>query len=136
MTVNVTRTTNGYDFSMSSRSGGSTYTTNLVTADTIGRINLYEGNQGDNNANRNIYFNNFSISNSGVFNQGGVVTNANTFTGSGNLTVGNNTTLVMNGSGNNNYTGTTTISNGSTLRFSGGGTTAFASALSGAGTCP
>jgi len=134
MLVNVTRTTNGYDFSMTARnSGGTAYTTSLVTTSTIGRINLYEGNQGDNNANRNIYFNNFSISNSGVFNQGGTITNANTFSGSGNLSVGNNTALVMNGTGDNNYTGSTTISNGSSLNLAGSGTNNFASAISGSG---
>ena len=133
MSVNVTRTTDGYSFSMTSRSGGSAYTTNLVTTSAISRINLYEGNQGDNNANRDIYFNNFSISNSGVFNQGGTITNANTFTGTGNLSVGNNTTLVMSGGGNQNYSGTTTIDGGSTLRLAGSGTSGFVSAVSGSG---
>lgn len=134
MLVNVTRTTNGYDFSMTARnSGGTAYATNLVTTNTISKINLYEGNQGDGNGNRNIYFNNFSVSNSGVFNQGGTITNANTFSGSGNLSVGNNTALVMSGTGNNNYTGTTTISSGSSLNLAGSGTNNFASAISGSG---
>jgi autotransporter-associated beta strand protein len=134
MLVNVTRTTNGYEFSMTARnSGGSTYTTNVVTGNTISRINLYEGNQADGNANRNIYFNNFSVSNSGVFTQGGTITNGNTFSGSGNLSVGNNTALVLNGAGNNNYTGTTTISNGSSLNLAGAGTNNYATALSGSG---
>ena len=134
MLVNVTRTTNGYDFSMTARnSGGTAYATNLVTTNTISKINLYEGNQGDGNGNRKIYFNNFSVSNSGVFNQGGTITNANTFSGSGNLSVGNNTALVMSGTGNNNYTGTTTISSGSSLNLAGVGTNNFASTLSGSG---
>ncbi|MEY2851348.1 MAG: hypothetical protein RL549_47 [Verrucomicrobiota bacterium] len=134
MLVTATRTTNGYSFSMTSRTNSSVvFTTNLVTTSAISRINLYEGNQGDNNANRNIYFNNFAISNSGVFNQGGTVTNANTFTGTGNLSVGNNTTIVMSGGGNQNYSGTTTIDGGSTLRLAGSGTSGFVSAISGSG---
>jgi autotransporter-associated beta strand protein len=133
MAVTLTRTASGYTFSMTSRSGGSAYTTAIVTSSTIDNINYYIGNQNDNNGNRNIYFDNLSISNDGVFNQGGTVSNANRFTGTGNLSVGNNTTLALTGSGNNNYTGTTTIGSGSTLRFGGAGTSDFASAISGAG---
>ena len=133
MAVTLTRTASGYTFSMTSRSGGSAYTTAIVTSSTIDNINYYIGNQNDNNGNRNIYFDNLSISNSGVFNQGGTVNNANRFTGTGNLSVGNNTTLALTGSGNNNYTGTTTIGSGSTLRFEGPGTSDLASAISGAG---
>jgi len=134
MTVTVARTTNGYSFSMTSRTNSSVvFNTNLATTSVISRINLYEGNQGDSLNQRNIYFNNFSISNSGVFTQGGTITNANTFTGTGNLSVGNNTTLVMSGGGANNYSGTTTIDAGSTLRLAGSGTSGFVSAISGSG---
>lgn len=131
MLVTLTRTSTGYTFSMTSRSGGSTYTTNISTSSTIDGINFYIGNQNDGNGNRNIYFNDLSITNSGVFSQGGTVTNANTFSGSGALSIGNNTTLVLSGGGNNNYTGATTISNGSTLVFAGSGTSQFASTIGG-----
>ena len=133
MAVTLTRTASGYTFSMTSRSGGSAYTTALVTSSTIDNINYYIGNQNSSDGQRNIYFDNLSISNDGVFNQGGTVNNENRFTGTGNLSVGNNTTLALTGSGNNNYTGTTTIGSGSTLRFEGAGTSDFASAISGAG---
>jgi len=125
MAVTLTRTASGYTFSMTSRSGGSAYTTAIVTSSTIDNINYYIGNQNDtssNNGNRNMFFDNLSISNSGVFNQGGTVNNANRFNGTGNLSVGNNTTLALTGPGNNNYTGTTTIGSGSTLSFEGAGT--------------
>lgn len=132
MRVTVTRTTSGYSFSMTSKSGSATFTTNISSTATINRFTAYAAN---NNAdiNRNIYFDNFSNTNSGVFASGGTVTNANTFSGSGALSIGNNTTLVLSGGGNNNYTGTTTISNNSTLVFAGAGTSTFASAIGGSG---
>lgn len=134
MLVTVAGTTNGYSFSMTSRTNSSVvFTTNLVTTSTIARINLYEGNQSDNNGARNTFYNAFKITNSGIFTQGIAVTNGFQFTGSGNVTVGNNTALVLNGTGDNNYTGSTTISNGSSLNLAGVGTNNFASTLSGSG---
>ena len=61
MFVEVERTSTGYEFSMSSRSGGADYTTTITTSDVIDRINIYSGAQNDGSGNRNIYFNNFSI---------------------------------------------------------------------------
>jgi len=134
MLVTLTRTSGTqYSFSMTSRSGGSTYSTTFNQSGAINNFKIYIGNQNEGNGNRNIYFNNFAVTNSGVFNQGGSVSNANRFTGGGNLSVGNNTTLALNGSGNNDYTGTTTVNTGSTLRFEGAGTSDFASAISGGG---
>lgn len=133
MAVTLTRTTTGYTFTMPSRNTGTLFTTNISTSATIDNFNFFIGNQSDSDGRRNMYFDNLSITNSGVFSQGGSVTNANTFAGTGALSVGNNTTLALSGSGNNNYTGATTISNGSTLRFQGSGTSDFASAISGGG---
>ena len=134
MLVTITGTTNGYSFSMTSRTNSSVvFTTNFVTTSTIARINLYEGNQSDNLGARNTFYNAFKITNSGIFTQGIAVTNGFQFTGSGNVTVGNNTALVLNGTGDNNYTGSTTISNGSSLNLAGVGTNNFASTLSGSG---
>lgn len=134
MLVTLTRiSASQYTFSMTSRSGGSTYNATINDSRTINNFNFYIGNQNSGDGNRNFYFNNFAVTNSGVFNQGGTVANANTFTGTGSLSVGNNTTLELTGGGNNNYTGTTTISNGSTLRFQGTGNSDFVSAISGGG---
>lgn len=133
MLVTVAITTNGFTFTMSTRTNSAvSYTTNVVTSSNITGFNLYAGNQ-QSGGQRNPYYDDFLSTNSGVFTQGGSVTNANTFTGTGNLSVGNSTTLALSGGGNNNYSGTTTISNGSTLRFQGSGTSAFGSAISGGG---
>lgn len=134
MAVTLTRTASGYTFTMTSRNTGGLFTTNISTSATIDGFNLFTGNQNNADNQRNIFFDNFSITNSGVFTQGGSVTNANTFGGSGNLSIGNNTTLALSGGGNNNYSGATTISNGSALRFQGSGTSDFGSAISGGGT--
>ncbi|MFM8809548.1 MAG: autotransporter-associated beta strand repeat-containing protein, partial [Chthoniobacterales bacterium] len=132
MLVTLTRTSaSGYSFSMTSRSGGSTFSTNISSSSTINNFNFYIGNQNDGDGRKNMFFDTFSITNSGVFSQGGSVTNANTFSGSGALSIGNSTTLVLSGGGNNNYTGATTISNGSTLVFAGAGTSQFASTIGG-----
>ena len=133
MLVTLLRTSSGFDFSMTSRSGGPSYTTNVVTSSNITGFNLYEGNQSSAAGQRNIFFNNFTVTNSGVFSTGGTVTNGFTFTGSGNLVVGNNTTLLLNGVGDNNFTGSTTISNGSTLNLAGSGNSGFVSAINGSG---
>lgn len=134
MLVTITRTSaSAYSFSMQLRENtNSTYTATINSSSAIDGFKIY-GTAFDNNGNRNIYFNNFTSTNSGVFTQGGTVTNANTFTGTGALSIGNNTTLALSGGGNNNYTGTTTISNGSTLRFQGSGTSDFASAIGSSG---
>ncbi len=133
MLVTLLRTSSGFDFSMTSRSGGASYTTNVVTSSNITGFNLYEGNQSSAAGQRNIFFNNFTVTNSGVISTGGTVTNGFTFTGSGDLAVGNNTTLVLNGGGDNSFTGSTTISNGSTLNLAGAGNSGFVSAMSGSG---
>ena len=133
MFVTLTRTATGYSFSMTpDRDGTGSYSATISSNVTIDGFNIY-GSGIDNNGNRNVYYNNFAKTNSGVFTQGGSVTNANTFSGTGALSIGNNTTLILSGGGNNNYTGATTISNGSTLVFAGSGTSQFASTIGGSG---
>lgn len=134
MRVTLTRTSTGYTFTMTRRSDGTTFSTNFSSTASIDNFNFYIGSQQTDAGQRNMYFDNLAITNSGVFASGGTVTNANRFTGSGALSVGNNTTLVLSGNGNNNYTGATSITNGSTLVFAGSGTTDLVSAITGGNT--
>ena len=152
ITINGTNTGFGYgttamtwSFFMSSatnlvvtandRDGSGTYSNNFAITGGISSLRWYASQLNNSSFadQRQPYYNNLLSTNSGVFSMGGTVTNANTFTGSGNLSVGDNTTLVLSGGGNNNYSGTTTISNGSTLRFTGSGNSGFVSAISGGG---
>lgn len=136
MTINIRRTSASSIeiWTPTGRNGGSGFTNTIsgLSSSEINAFRFYTSRQEDGD-NRNNAFNNFSSTNSGVFSQGGTVTNANTFTGAGNLSIGSSTTLALSGGGNNNYTGTTIISNGSTLRFQGSGTSDFVSAISGGG---
>ncbi len=47
-----------YAFSMTSRSGGATYTNTITNSTSIDGINFYIGNQNDGSGNRNMYVNN------------------------------------------------------------------------------
>jgi len=109
-----------YGFSMTSRSGGATYTTTFNSTAALDSFNLYIGNQNDNNGNRNIYFNNFQLANSGTYNFGGTVTESRALTGGGALSVSGNTTLDLTSTGNT-FTGGSTVNAGSTLRIGTGG---------------
>jgi len=61
MFFTATRTSSGYDITMTSRSGGATYTATVASTDAIDRINIYIGAQSSSDGERNIYFNHFSI---------------------------------------------------------------------------
>jgi hypothetical protein len=62
MLVTVTRTSESqYLFIMTSRSGGASYSTTIISSLTIDGFNIYIGNQNDGNGNRNMYVNGFSI---------------------------------------------------------------------------
>ena len=50
-----------YSFSMTARDGGATYTTTISSSSTIDEIEIYSGNQNDGAGQKNIYFNNFTI---------------------------------------------------------------------------
>jgi len=121
MLVTATRTSSSeYAFSMTSRSGGATYSTTISTTSAIDSFNLYIGNQSDGAGQRNIFFNNFQVANSGTYNFGGTVTESRALTGGGALTVGGNTTLDLTSTGNT-FSGGSTVNAGSTLRIGSGG---------------
>ncbi|WP_396150850.1 beta strand repeat-containing protein [Flavobacterium sp.] len=62
MLVTITRTSaSAYSFSMTSRSGGATYTTTINSASTIDGFNFYIGNQNDGAGQKNMFVNGFSI---------------------------------------------------------------------------
>ena len=62
MLITITRTSaSAYSFSMTSRSGGATYTTTINSASTIDGFNIYIGNQNDGDGQKNMYVNGFSI---------------------------------------------------------------------------
>ncbi|WP_197429320.1 T9SS type A sorting domain-containing protein [Winogradskyella endarachnes] len=102
-----------YEFSMTSRSGGATYTTTF-TGSSIDEINIYIGNQNDTSGERNIYFNNFEINNDANFDiSTGIETYTKAFTGAGSLNKTGAGSLVL--SGNHSYSGTTTVSEGTLI---------------------
>jgi fibronectin-binding autotransporter adhesin len=111
-----------YGFSMTSRSGGATYSTTFNSTAALDSFNLYIGNQNDfgaTNGNRNIYFNNFQVANSGTYNFGGTVTESRALTGDGALSVSGNTTLVLTNA-SNTFTGGSTVAAGSELQVGNG----------------
>ena len=58
MLVTLTRTSaNQYNFSMTSRSGGATYTTTINSTSAIDGVDFYIGNQNNAAGQRNLYFN-------------------------------------------------------------------------------
>ncbi|MFM7205883.1 MAG: PEP-CTERM sorting domain-containing protein [Planctomycetaceae bacterium] len=121
MLVTATRTSGSqYSFSMTSRSGGGTYSTTFNSSVGLDSFNLYIGNQNEGNGNRNIYFNNFQLANSGDYNFGGTVTESRSLSGGGALTVSGNTTLDLTSTANT-FTGGSTVNAGSTLRIGTGG---------------
>jgi hypothetical protein len=62
MLVTITRTSVAvYSFSMTSRSGGATYTTTISNSATIDGFNFYIGNQNNGSGERNMFVNGFSI---------------------------------------------------------------------------
>jgi fibronectin-binding autotransporter adhesin len=116
--------------SANDRDGSGTFSTNITVSGGVSAFRYYiSGN--NNGGNAEPLYNNLLSTNSGVFTQGGTITNNNAFSGGGNLSIGNNTTLAL--GGNLTYAGATTISNNSTLRLQNSGTVNFASALSGGG---
>ena len=120
MLITLTRSSAGqYAFSMTSRSGGPTYSTTISSSSAIDGLGLYIGDQGGGEGNRNIYFNNFDLFSSGTYTMGGTRVETRNLTGAGSLTVGGSTTLVLTG-GDNTFTGGSTIQAGSTLQIGDG----------------
>ena len=121
MLVTLTRLSSSqYSFSMTSRSGGSAYSTTVNNSSSIDNFNFYIGNQNDGAGDRNMYFNSFSITNSGVYYN--TQTESRALTGGGALVVSNNSTLTLTSNGNT-FSGGTTIQSGTTLSVGNGGGT-------------
>ena len=112
MSVTLKRiSSSDYSFSMTSRSGGATYSSTYTSTETVKGINIYSGNQNNNDARKNIYFNNFLLQNSGAFDIiGGSETYTIDLTGSTAVSKSGIGTLIL--SGDNTYNGATTVSNG------------------------
>jgi fibronectin-binding autotransporter adhesin len=109
-----------YGFSMTSRSGGATYSTTFNSTTALDSFNLYIGSQNNGAPQRNIYFNTFQVANSGTYGSGGSVTESRALTGGGGLTVSGSTTLDLTSTGNT-FSGGSTVNAGSTLRIGTGG---------------
>ena len=101
VTLNRTSSTQ-YQFTMSSRSGGSDYTSTITESNAIDRVKFFVGGQNDGNTNRNLFFNKFKIQ-----------SNSNSVTVSSDKTYDNleillNTNLTIEQSGSLNVLGTLT----------------------------
>ncbi len=117
---------------MTRRSDGSTYTATIANSNAMDGFNIYGANNSS-DGQRNIYFNNFTISNSGNYST--TATESRVLSGAGNLIVSNSSTLTL--TSTSNFTGTTTILSGATLQLGSNGTTgsiANTSSLSNNGT--
>jgi fibronectin-binding autotransporter adhesin len=96
------------------RDGTGSYSNNFTVSGGVDAFRWYASQlaAGDQ---RQPYYDNLAVTNSGVFSMGGSVTNSRAFTGSGALSIGANTTLTLSNAGNT-FSGGLTISNGSILR--------------------
>jgi len=116
MLVTITRTSAAvYSFSMTSRSGGATYTTSINSASTIDGFNFYIGNQNDGSGQRNMYFNLFTISKpitvaNGNWNDGSTWLNSSIPIAGATVTIVNNINIT-----NSIETGNLTIQTGNSL---------------------
>jgi hypothetical protein len=158
MLVTITRTSaSAYSFSMTSRSGGATYTTPINSSSTIDGFNFYIGNQNNGSGQKNMFVNGFSITKpitlaDGNWNETAIWLN-NTIPPSGasvtiehNVTVNSDITLrsmVINTgktlTASDSTLRTLTISNGGSLTnngtfTAGNGTVAFAGSATVSGT--
>ncbi|NCY22463.1 hypothetical protein EBX31_10990, partial [bacterium] len=121
MFVTITRTSGSqYSVSISpDRDGTGSYSGTISSSSAIDGFNIY-GSGNDNNGNRNVYYNNFAVTNTGVYFN--TQTESRALTGTGQLVVSNNSTLTLISNGNT-FTGGTTIQSGSTLSVGNGGGT-------------
>lgn len=112
MLVTLTRSSSTqYTFEMTSRSGGSAYSTTINSNAEINNINIYCGNQQNNAGERNIFFNKFTYSKANnPYVIGANLTEPRILAGSSALTKTGNYNLTL--SASNTYTGSTTINEG------------------------
>ena len=116
MLVTITRTSAiTYSFSMTSRSGGATYTTTINSSSTIDGFDFYIGNQNNGSGQRNMYFNDFKISKpitvaNGNWNVGSTWLNSSIPIAGATVTIVNNINIT-----NSIETGNLTIQTGASL---------------------
>ena len=135
MTINITRDSASQltIWTAAGRDGGAGFTNTLtgLASSAVDAFRFYTSRQNDSD-NRNNSFNNFSITNSGVYSV--TQTESRALTGGGALVVSNSSTLTLTSNGNT-FTGGTTIQAGSTLSVGGGGGTGdIAGSIANAGT--
>jgi hypothetical protein len=104
------------------RDGSGSYSNNFTVTGPVDAFRWYASNLTSDDGLRRPYYNQLSVTNSGVYYDD--QTEGRALTGSGNLVVSNNSTLTL--TANNNFTGTTTVQTGSTLKLDASGTGAKA----------
>lgn len=92
------------------RDGAGTYSNSFTIAGAVDAFRFYSSSM-QSGAQAQPYFNNFSLTNSGLYNVAAAQTEARFLTGSGNLAKTGNGTLTISGA-TNNFTGTVGITNG------------------------
>ena len=96
--------------SANDRDGTGSFSTNITISGGLSSLRLYATNMGS-GTERQPYYNNFLLTNSGVYNVATAQTESRYLTGSGNLAKTGNGTLTISGT-TNNFTGTVGITNG------------------------
>lgn len=96
--------------SANDRDGTGSFSTNITISGGLSSLRLYATNMGS-GTQRQPYYNNFLLTNSGLYNVAAAQTEARFLTGSGNLAKTGNGTLTISGT-TNNFTGTVGITNG------------------------
>ena len=92
------------------RDGSGTYSNSFTVTGALDAFRFYSSSMQSGNQ-AQPYFNNFSLTNSGLYNVAAAQTEARFLTGSGNLAKTGNGTLTISGT-TNNFTGTVGITNG------------------------
>jgi fibronectin-binding autotransporter adhesin len=96
--------------SANDRDGAGTFSTNITVSGGLSSLRLYATNLAS-GIQRQPYYNDFLLTNSGLYNVAAAQTESRFLTGSGNLAKTGNGTLTISGT-TNNFTGTVGITNG------------------------
>lgn len=112
--------------SANDRDGTGSFSTNITISGGLNSLRLYATNMNS-GAQREPYYNNFLLTNSGLYNVGTAQTESRFLSGSGNLAKTGNGTLTISGP-TNNFTGTVGITNGA-IRASASSALGSASAV-------
>jgi fibronectin-binding autotransporter adhesin len=113
--------------SANDRDGAGTFSTNITVSGGLSSLRLYATNMAS-GTERQPYYNNFLLTNSGLFYVATVQTEARYLTGAGNLAKTGNGTLTISGT-TNNFTGTVGITNGA-IRVTAGSALGSSSGVS------